>query len=72
MWTLYRAICTENIDDVMAIMNIYRNEILFYRSIYQIPYIPLHQAVDCRSVKLVEHLIKDGNVNIEDSKGITP
>ncbi|ARE67539.1 SWPV2-ORF287 [Shearwaterpox virus] len=73
MWTLYRAICTENIDDVMAIMNICRNnEILFYRPTYQIPYIPLHQAVDCRSVKLVEHLIKDSSVNIEDSKGITP
>nr|UOX38880.1 ankyrin repeat containing protein [Finch poxvirus] len=71
MWTLYRAICIENIDDVMRIINIRKNE-LFYRSTYQIPYIPLHQAVDCRSMKLVEHLIKDSNVNMEDSKGITP
>ncbi|QRI43018.1 ankyrin repeat protein [Cheloniid poxvirus 1] len=73
MWTLYRAICTENIDDVMAIMNICRNnEILFYRSTFRIPYIPLHQAVDCRSIKIVEYLLKDNNVNIEDSKGMTP
>ncbi|UWX11474.1 CRPV-365 [Crowpox virus] len=35
-------------------------------------YIPLHQAVDCRSVKLVEHLINSSNVNTDDLKGITP
>ncbi|AYP74073.1 ankyrin repeat protein [Fowlpox virus] len=73
MWTLYKAICTENIHNIVDIMRICGYENGFYRPSFRIPYIPLHQAVDCRSIKIVEYLLRDNNnVNIEDSKGITP
>ncbi|ARF02839.1 SWPV1-280 [Shearwaterpox virus] len=73
MWTLYRVICMESMEDVVDIIRIHGYEEGFYQSTFRIPYIPLHQAVDCRSIKIVEHMLCNNyNVNVEDSNGVTP